>query len=80
MSFGRWRRQLHVIVSLQRMTKGESVQSVALELGYEGPSGFITMFRKTVGKPPVQYLSARSASALIAGALPVPSILFPDDL
>ncbi|SDA57886.1 AraC-type DNA-binding protein [Pseudomonas sp. NFACC15-1] len=81
MSFGRWRRQLHVIVSLQRMTKGESVQSVALELGYEGPSGFITMFRKTVGKPPVQYLSARSASALIAGeSSPVPSILFPDEL
>ncbi|WP_413770350.1 helix-turn-helix domain-containing protein, partial [Vibrio vulnificus] len=51
MSFGRWRRQLHVILSLQRMTKGESVQTVALELGYEGPSGFITMFRKTVGKP-----------------------------
>lgn len=81
MSFGRWRRQLHVILSLQRMTKGESVQTVALELGYEGPSGFITMFRKTVGKPPVQYLSARSASALIAGeSLHLPSILFPDDV
>ncbi|WP_223441617.1 AraC family transcriptional regulator [Pseudomonas sp. BF-R-19] len=78
MSFGRWRRQLHVILSLQRMTKGESVQTVALELGYEGPSGFITMFRKTVGKPPVQYLSTRSASALIASeSLHVPSILFP---
>jgi len=78
MSFGRWRRQLHVILSLQRMAKGESVQTVALELGYEGPSGFITMFRKTVGKPPVQYLSARSASAPIAGDFShVASILFP---
>jgi AraC-like DNA-binding protein len=78
MSFGRWRRQLHVILSLQRMAKGESVQTVALELGYEGPSGFITMFRKTVGKPPVQYLSARSASTPIAAdSSHVPSILFP---
>ncbi|WP_426117013.1 AraC family transcriptional regulator [Pseudomonas sp. DSP3-2-2] len=81
MSFGRWRRQLHVILSLQRMSKGESVQTVASEFGYEGSSGFITMFRKTVGKPPAQYLSARSASALIAGeSLHLPSILFPDDV
>ncbi|MGI4841178.1 MAG: AraC family transcriptional regulator [Janthinobacterium lividum] len=80
MSFGRWRRQLHVILSLQRMIKGQSVQTVASELGYEGPSGFITMFRKTVGKPPVQYLSTRS-SALTAGvSLHVPSILLPDDV
>lgn len=80
MSFGRWRRQLHVILSLQRLIKGESVQTVASDLGYEGASGFITMFRKTVGKPPLQYLSARSPSALIAGeSLQVPSILFPED-
>lgn len=35
LSFGRWRRQLHVILSLQRLAKGESVQRVALDLGYE---------------------------------------------
>lgn len=46
MSFGRWRRQLHVILSPPRLTKGESVQTVALELA----SGFI--YRKAVGKPP----------------------------
>ncbi|WP_339421149.1 MULTISPECIES: AraC family transcriptional regulator [Pseudomonas] len=61
MSFGRWRRQLHVILALQRLTKGESVQTVALDLGYENPSGFITMFRKAVGKPPARYLSERTA-------------------
>ncbi|WP_219702833.1 AraC family transcriptional regulator [Marinomonas lutimaris] len=60
MSFGRWRRQLHVILSLQRLTKGESVQTVALELGYENASGFVTMFRKAVGKPPARYLSDRT--------------------
>lgn len=59
MSFGRWRRQLHVILSLQRLARGESVQTVALELGYESASGFVTMFRKAMGKPPARYLLER---------------------
>lgn len=59
MSFGRWRRQLHVIIALKRLTKGDSVQTVALELGYENSSGFVTMFRKAVGKPPAKYISSR---------------------
>lgn len=63
LSFGRWRRQLHVILSLQRLTRGDSVQTVALELGYENASGFVTMFRKAVGKPPARYLAERSGNA-----------------
>ncbi|MFB4363064.1 helix-turn-helix transcriptional regulator [Pantoea sp. BS_8] len=63
MSFGHWRRQLHVILSLQRLTRGESVQTVALELGYENASGFITMFRKAVGKPPARYLTEKTENA-----------------
>ena len=74
MSFGRWRRQLHVILALQRLTKGESVQTVALELGYENASGFVTMFRKAVGKPPARYLSDRTSGAELA---PVPGIMLP---
>ncbi|MBJ9673083.1 AraC family transcriptional regulator [Burkholderia gladioli] len=66
MSFGRWRRQLHVILALQRLTKGESVQTVALELGYENASGFVTMFRKAVGKPPARYLADRTTNAQAA--------------
>ena len=60
LSFGRWRRQLHVILSLQRLARGESVQRVALDLGYENASGFITMFRKAVGQPPARYLADRA--------------------
>ncbi|MCK6188283.1 MULTISPECIES: helix-turn-helix transcriptional regulator [Pseudomonas] len=77
MSFGRWRRQLHVILALQRLTKGESVQTVALELGYENASGFITMFRKAVGKPPARYLSDRMSGVELAS---VPSIMLPDEI
>lgn len=64
MSFGRWRRQLHVILSLQRLARGESVQAVALELGYESASGFVTMFRKAMGKPPARYLLERGAGGV----------------
>lgn len=74
-SFGRWRRQLHVILALQRLTKGDSVQTVALELGYENASGFVTMFRKAVGKPPARYLSDRVGSAVTAAA---PAIMIAD--
>jgi len=77
MSFGRWRRQLHVILALQRLTKGESVQTVALELGYENASGFVTMFRKAVGKPPARYLSDRISGAKHTG---VPSIMLPNEI
>ena len=56
MSFGRWRRQLHVILAIRRLTAGESVQTVAFDLGYESASSFVTMFRKVLGKPPGRYL------------------------
>jgi AraC-like DNA-binding protein len=63
MSFGRWRQQLHILIALQRLAQGASVQTVALDLGYEGSSAFITMFRKTLGKPPARYLAERNAAA-----------------
>lgn len=76
MSFGRWRRQLHVILSLQRLVKGESVQTIALDLGYESASGFVTMFRKAVGKPPARYMSDRKGSP--DEHTPAPAIVLPD--
>lgn len=63
MSFGQWRRQLHILIALNRLTQGASVQNVALELGYENPSAFVTMFRKALGKPPARYLAERRLAA-----------------
>ncbi|MBR1222945.1 helix-turn-helix transcriptional regulator [Bradyrhizobium sp. U87765 SZCCT0131] len=62
MSFGRWRQQLHILIALQRLAGGASVQAVALDLGYEGASAFVTMFRKALGKPPARYLAERGAA------------------
>jgi AraC-like DNA-binding protein len=55
MTFGRWRERFHIIVALQRLSTGTSVQAVSLELGYEGPNSFITMFKKTMGQSPGKY-------------------------
>lgn len=56
MSFRDWRRQLHIIVALQRLSEHWSIQAVSDELGYDSVSAFITMFKKELGKPPRQYL------------------------
>jgi AraC-like DNA-binding protein len=63
MSFGLWRQQLHILIALQRLAQGASVQTVALDLGYEGASAFVTMFRKALGKPPARYLAERRIAA-----------------
>lgn len=62
MSFGRWRQQLHILIALQRLDQGASVQAVAFDLGYESASAFVTMFRKALGKPPARYLAERRAA------------------
>lgn len=73
MTFGRWRQQLHIIVALQRLAAGASVQVVSQDLGYESVSAFITMFKKALGKTPGRYLPDRAddddgPSARILGA------------
>lgn len=55
MSFIRWKQQLHVGLALQQLALGEPVTNIALDLGYESASGFIAMFRRMLGHPPVRY-------------------------
>ncbi|QEL16676.1 AraC family transcriptional regulator [Limnoglobus roseus] len=61
MSFGRWRQQLGVILAIQRMAEGASVQQVAGELGYESVGSFVTMFRKALGTSPGRYMAGRTS-------------------
>ncbi|MGQ2994128.1 AraC family transcriptional regulator [Variovorax sp.] len=58
MSFGRWRRQLHILLALQWMAKGATVQDVADGLGYQNASNFVVMFRKVLGQTPGRYLQS----------------------
>ena len=60
MSYGRWRQQLGIVLAIQRMAEGASVQKVAGDLGYESAGSFVTMFRKALGTSPGRYMSART--------------------
>ncbi|WP_069858107.1 AraC family transcriptional regulator [Desulfoplanes formicivorans] len=55
MSFGQWRQQIRILESLRRLAEKEPVTSVAIDLGYESPSAFISMFKKALGKTPGHY-------------------------
>lgn len=56
LTFGQWRKQWQIIVALQSLAEGESVQRTAEALGYESVSSFISMFRKTLGSSPARYI------------------------
>lgn len=61
MSFGRWRQQLRLMLALQMLAEGASIQQVSNDLGYESAGNFVTMFRKAMGVPPGRYMAARHA-------------------
>jgi hypothetical protein len=59
-TFGRWRQQFQIMLALDRLSEGDSIQTVAFALRYESSSAFATMFRKTLGKP--RFLADRQSS------------------
>lgn len=59
MTFGQWRQQVRILEALRRLAMNEPVTTVAIELGYESPSAFISMFKKALGKTPGQYFAGR---------------------
>ncbi|MBP2551754.1 AraC-like DNA-binding protein [Neorhizobium galegae] len=61
LTFGQWRRQLHLVIALRELASGASVQRVSGDLGYESPTAFIVMFKKALGTTPARYFSNRSA-------------------
>jgi AraC-like DNA-binding protein len=55
MSFGEWRQQACIAVALPRLAAGDPVTTIALDLGYDGPANFSTMFKRALGAPPSRY-------------------------
>ena len=55
MTFHIWRQQLRIMESLKMLANKEPVTSVAIRMGYNSPSAFISMFRCTLGKTPGDY-------------------------
>ncbi|TLP73513.1 helix-turn-helix transcriptional regulator [Pseudomonas nitroreducens] len=64
LSFGAWRQQACLLAAVTRLAAGNPVTRVALELGYDSPSAFSSMFRRSLGVAPSSYqASAENAAA-----------------
>jgi AraC-like DNA-binding protein len=55
MSFAEWRQQACLSAALPRLAVGEPITTIALDLGYEGPANFSTMFKRALGVSPSRY-------------------------
>jgi AraC-like DNA-binding protein/quercetin dioxygenase-like cupin family protein len=60
MSFGRWRQRVRMIHALRLLAAGQPVTTVALEVGYDSVSAFISRFRSEFGTTPGQYVATRA--------------------
>lgn len=56
LSFVEWRQQACLVTALPRLVAGTPVTTVALDLGYDNPAAFTTMFRRVLGSSPRAYL------------------------
>jgi len=57
MTFRQWRQQVRLLEALARLADGHPVTTVALDLGYDSQSAFISMFRKSLGTTPGRYFA-----------------------
>ena len=55
-SFARWKQQARLLESIRRLAAGTPVTHVALDLGYESPSAFSTMFRRALHINPRDFM------------------------
>jgi AraC-like DNA-binding protein len=58
MTFGKWRQQLRLLEAMRSLAAGRPVTAVALDVGYDSPSAFIAMFKRTLGTTPRRYFAA----------------------
>jgi methylphosphotriester-DNA--protein-cysteine methyltransferase len=58
-TFARWKQQARLLESIRRLAEGTAVTTVALDLGYESPSAFSSMFRRSLGIAPRAFFDGR---------------------
>lgn len=56
MSFRRWQQNARILEAVRRLSVGQTVGNVALDVGYESPSAFVLMFKRIMGTTPGQFL------------------------
>ena len=61
MTFAEWRQRLRVVRAMPLLEAGQTVETIALDLGYGSASAFITMFKKMTGSTPDELRKAAHA-------------------
>jgi transcriptional regulator GlxA family with amidase domain len=62
MTFGKWRQQLRLLHAMRLLAAGRPVTTVAFDVGYDSPSAFVAMFRRTLGETPRRYFATTDAA------------------
>jgi AraC-like DNA-binding protein len=62
LSFVAWRQQACVLAALPKLSAGASVTQTAADLGYDNPAAFSTLFKRTLGVAPRQYIQSIDSS------------------
>lgn len=57
MTFGQWRQQTRLLKALEQLAQGAKIVDIAIELGYDSPSAFATMFKRQFGQTPSQFFA-----------------------
>jgi AraC-like DNA-binding protein/quercetin dioxygenase-like cupin family protein len=60
-TFARWKQQARLMESIRRLADGAPVTTVAMDLGYESPSAFSAMFRRSLRIPPRSFIAGSNA-------------------
>jgi AraC-like DNA-binding protein len=58
LSFVVWRQQACILAALPKLTAGASVTRAAADLGYDNPAAFSTLFKRTLGVTPREYIQS----------------------
>ncbi|MEK6592709.1 MAG: helix-turn-helix transcriptional regulator [Pseudomonadota bacterium] len=69
-TFARWKQQARLLESIRRLAQGVPVTAVAIDLGYESPSAFSTMFRRALGIAPRAFTAGGDGAPLADSARP----------
>ena len=75
LSFMDWRQQACLVAAVPRLVAGEAVTTIAIDLGYDNPAAFTTMFKRVLGASPrtsgIELMSWSESRATISRALAV---------
>lgn len=61
LSFAQWRQQARLLKAVERLSLGEPVTAVAMDVGYSSVSAFIEAFRKHFGRTPARFFEEGGA-------------------